>query len=202
MLLITPLVGILIGRIDPRKLLALGFGIGAVTLYWFSVLNLRAGYWDYFWPQLIQGASFALLFIPLTTTTMDPISNEAMGNATSIFNLTRNVGGSMGIAVTQTFLSRGRQSQTNILGAHVSIYDTATQERLRQIQSALVSRGNDPVTAAQRAQGFLWAAVQQQAAILTFNNAFRLLGAIFLALVPLGFAMRKPRTERRRMASE
>ena len=130
MLLMTPLVGILIARVDPRLLLASGFGIGAVTLYWFSGLDLTAGYWDYFWPQLIQGAGFALLFVPLTTTTMDPIANESMGNATSIFNLMRNVGGSAGIAVTQTLLARGRQHHINVLGAHVSAYSTLTQETI------------------------------------------------------------------------
>jgi MFS transporter, DHA2 family, multidrug resistance protein len=202
MLLITPIVGILIGRVDPRLLLASGFGIGAGTLYWFSLLDLNAGYWDYFWPQLIQGASFALLFIPLTTAAMDPISNEAMGNATSIFNLMRNIGGSTGIAVTQTMLARGRQRHTSVLGAHVSVYNTATQERLRQLQAAFAAQGADPVTAAQRAQGALWATVQKQAAILTFNDAFRLLGMIFLIVVPLGYVMRRPRSRKSQPVSE
>lgn len=202
MLLITPLVGILIARIDARTLLASGFGIGAITLYWFSALNLNAGYWDFFWPQLIQGASFALLFVPLTTITMDPIPNETMGNATSIFNLMRNVGGSAGIAVGQTLLVRGRQRYVNILGAHISAYDTAVQERLRQLQSAFAARGADPVTAAERAQGALWGTVQKQAAILAFNRSFLIFGMIMLVLVPLGFVMRRPRSGHPTMASE
>ncbi len=193
MLLMTPIVGILIGRIDPRLLMACGFATGAITLYWFSTLNLAAGYWDYFWPQLIQGASFNLLFVPITTTTMDPIPNEAMGNATSIFNLMRNVGGSIGIAVTQTMLARGRQHHTNILGAHVSSYDPLTQERLRQLQAAFAAKGADPVTALQRAQAVMWAMVQQQAAMLTFNKVFRLLGALLSLFIPIGFLMRRPR---------
>ena len=202
MLIMTPLVGILIGRVDPRKLLATGFALGAGTLYWFSILNLNAGYWDYFWPQLIQGFGFALLFVPLTTITMDPISNEAMGNATSIFNLMRNVGGSAGIAASQTMLARGRQRYTNILGAHVTDFSPITQERLRQLQSAFAARGADPVTAARRAEGALWGTVQRQAAILTFNNCFFLFGLIMLVLVPVGFLMRRPRSGRKAAASE
>jgi len=198
MLLMTPIVGMLIGRLDPRMFLATGFGVGGVTLYWFSRLSLNAGYWDYFWPQIIQGGSFALLFIPLTTVTMDPISNQAMGNATSIFNLMRNVGGSVGIAVTQTLLERGRQFHTNVLGVHVSAYSTLAQERLSRLQAAFVGQGADPVTASERAHGALWATVQQQASILTFNDAFCLLGVIFLALVPLGYVMRRPRHQARR----
>jgi DHA2 family multidrug resistance protein len=195
MLLVTPLVGMLIARVDSRRLLALGFSIGAVTLYWFSILNMNAGYWDYFWPQIIQGASFALLFIPLTTTTMDPISNESMGNATSIFNLMRNIGGSIGIAVTQTLMARGRQIHVNILGSHISGYNPLTQERIRQLQSAFISQGADSTTAAQRAHGILWAAVQQQSSILTFNDIFRLMAIIMLILAPLSFIMRRPRTK-------
>ena len=197
MLIMTPAVGLLIGRMDARLLMACGFTFGSITLFWFSGLDLSAGYWDYFWPQMIQGASFNLLFVPITTATMDPISNEAMGNATSIFNLMRNIGGSIGIAATQTMLARGRQRHTNILGVHVSEYDPETRERLRQLQSVFEARGSDPVTAAQRSRGALWASVQRQAAILSFNETFRLLGLLLLLFVPVGFLMRRPRTKPR-----
>jgi MFS transporter, DHA2 family, multidrug resistance protein len=198
MLLVTPLVGILIARMDTRKLLAFGLALGAVTLYWFSRLNMAAGYWDYFWPQIIQGASFALLFIPLTTTTMDPIPNEGMGNATSIFNLMRNIGGSIGIAVSQTILARGLQIHTNILGSQISVYNPLVSERLRQLQGAFIAQGADTATAAQRSHGVLWGTVQQQAAMLTFNDVYRLMGFIFLILVPLAFIMRRPRGRKNR----
>jgi DHA2 family multidrug resistance protein len=196
MLLMMPLVGLLIARTDSRLLMAIGFTVGAATLLWFSHLDLNAGYWDYFWPQLIQGLGFALLFIPLTTTTMDPIANEAMGNATSIFNLMRNVGGGVGIAVTQTLMARERQVHTNILISNISITDSSVHERLRQLQSAFIGQGSDPVTAAQRAHAALWATVQQQASILSFNDAFRLMAVIFFILVPLGFFMRRARGRR------
>jgi MFS transporter, DHA2 family, multidrug resistance protein len=202
MMLMMPVVGILISRMDPRKLLAIGFALAAWTLYWLSILDLSAGYWDYFWPQFIQGAGFSMLFVPLTTVTMDPISKEKMGNATSIFNLMRNIGGSVGIAVTQTMLARGNQRHINILGVHVNEYDPLTQERLRQLQSAFAARGADPVAAAQRAQGALWGTVQRQAAMLTFNDAFRLLSVIMLILVPLSFIMRRPRSRHDGPASE
>jgi DHA2 family multidrug resistance protein len=64
------------------------------------LLNLQAGYWDIFWPQLLQGVGMSLLFVPLTTISMDAIPREKMGNATSLFNLMRNIGGSIGIAMT------------------------------------------------------------------------------------------------------
>jgi MFS transporter, DHA2 family, multidrug resistance protein len=194
MLLTTPLVGVLIGRTDARKLVASGFALGVLTLYWFSRLNMSAGYWDYFWPQLIQGAGFSFLFVPLTTVTMDAIPNAAMGNATSIFNLMRNLGGSMGIAITQTFMARHRQIHTNDLTAHISQYSHPTQQALAGLQSAFAAQGSDAVTAAHRAQAALWGAVQRHAAMLAFNDAFLLLAAIFLVLMPFTLAMRRPQS--------
>src|SRR5579864_8645570 len=120
-----PLTGWLTGRFDARKLLTTGLIVGGVTLLWLGMLNLNAGYWDIFWPQLIQGAGMALLFVPLTTVTMDSIPRERMGNATSLFNLMRNIGGSIGIATTGTLLSRQTQATTNMLGANVSMYSPA-----------------------------------------------------------------------------
>src|SRR5262249_11024130 len=96
--LAMPIIGILTTRFDPRKLIGMGLIVASSTFFMLSRLNLEAGYWDVFWPQFIQGVSLGLLFVPLTTVTMDPISRDTMGNATSIFNLMRNIGGSMGIA--------------------------------------------------------------------------------------------------------
>jgi MFS transporter, DHA2 family, multidrug resistance protein len=201
-LLLMPIVGLLIARMDARKIVALGFGLGAWTLYTLSSLNLQAGYWDYFWPQLIQGMAFALLFIPLTTTTMDTIPNHAMGNATSIFNLLRNIGGGVGIAIVQTLLARDRQIQTNILGSNVTAYSPLVQRKLNQLGAAFAAQGADPVEATRRAHAAIWGMVQKQAAIMAFNNAFRLLAVIFLVLTPLCFFMRRPRNRTHGVASE
>jgi Major Facilitator Superfamily. len=92
-----PIVGILMGKIEPRKLLGTGLVIASYSIYALSRLNLNAGYWDIFWPQLLQGASMGLLFVPLTTITNDPIPKEEMGNATSLFNLMRNIGASVAL---------------------------------------------------------------------------------------------------------
>src|SRR5205823_5539028 len=111
--IMMPLTGLMTGKFDARKLLTIGLMVGGGTLIWLSRLNLNAGYWDIFWPQLIQGAGMSLLFVPLTTVTMDPIPRERMGNATSLFNLMRNIGGSIGIAMTGTMLARNQQTMTN-----------------------------------------------------------------------------------------
>jgi DHA2 family multidrug resistance protein len=132
-----PIVGLLIGKIDSRKMVALGLIVGAITLIWLGQLNLNAGYWDIFWPQFLQGLGLSAIFVPLTTISMDRIPRERMGNATSLFNLMRNLGGSIGIAVTGSMLSRQQQAYVNILGANVDVYSPSTQ---RAFEAAPTSR--------------------------------------------------------------
>lgn len=191
-LIAMPLVGIIMSRIDPRKLLGLGFLVGAWTMFWLAGLDLSAGYWDIFWPQFIQGVALGLMFVPLTTITMDRIPREHMGNATSLFNLVRNIGGSAGIAIVETQLANARQFHTNVLAAHVDAYGVQNQLWLANLKAAFIARGADAATATQRAYASMWGVVQQQAAILAFIDAFQLLGVVFLVMTPLILLMRRP----------
>jgi DHA2 family multidrug resistance protein len=187
-----PLVGTLIGKFDARKLVAIGFVAGGLTLIWLGQLNLNAGYWDIFWPQFCQGLGLAALFVPLTTISMDAIPREQMGNATSLFNLMRNVGGSVGIALTGTMLSRTTQAYVNILGTNVDAYSSTTTNAFEAARAGFLAAGADAVTATQRAYAALFGMVQQQASMVSFVLLFRLLGGIFLVLVPLILVMRRP----------
>ena len=191
-----PVVGVLLSRVDARRLLGLGLVGGAVTLFWLGALDLHAGYWDVFWPQFLQGIALALLFVPLTTITMDPIPREKMGNATSIFNLMRNIGGSMGIATATTILARRQQLHVSVLGAHVDPYSLETRVLLERLRAGFVARGSDLVTATEQARAALFGMVRQQAAMLSFIDVFRLLGFLFVLLLPLLFIMKTPRTRR------
>jgi DHA2 family multidrug resistance protein len=188
-----PLTGLMTGRFDARKLLAVGLAVGGGTLLWLAGLNLQAGYWDVFWPQLIQGVGMSLLFVPLTTVSMDPIPRERMGNATSLFNLMRNIGGSVGIAVTGTLLARHSQATTSTLGANVTMYDQASQSMFFQLRAGFIAAGADAVTATNRAYAALFGMVQRQASMVAFVGLFQLLGLMFLALLPLVLIMRRPR---------
>ena len=194
--LAMPVVGMILGRVDARRLLALGLAGGSVTLFWLGGLNLQAGYWDVFWPQFVQGISLALLFVPLTTITMDPIPRESMGNATSIFNLMRNIGGSLGIAVATTVLARRQQLHASVLGAHVDPYSPQARALLDQLQAAFMARGADLVTATQQARAAAFGLVQRQAAMLSFTDTFRLLALLFVCLLPLLLIMKTPRAGR------
>jgi DHA2 family multidrug resistance protein len=191
-----PLIGLLIGRIDPRRMVIFGLILGAFTLFWLGELNLHAGYWDIFWPQFLQGFGLSALFVPLTTISMDPIPRERMGNATSLFNLMRNLGGSIGIATTGSLLARRQQEYYNVFGTHVDPYSETSRHALESARQGYLAAGADPVTAMQRAYASVSGMVQQQAAMVSFVHLFRMLGIIFLLLLPLVLLMKRPRTGR------
>jgi DHA2 family multidrug resistance protein len=191
--LFMPLVGILMSRVEPRKLLLVGYLAAGTGLFLLGNLSLDAGYWDIFWPQILQGAAMGLLFVPLTTITNDPIPKEEMGNATSIFNLMRNVGGSIGIASVTTMVARAEQHNTNVLGANVNIWNFSTQSMINSAREMFMAKGSDYVTATRQAYGVLFGMVQEHAAMLAFVKAFRLLGILFFVMIPFILIMRKPR---------
>jgi len=190
--LMMPVVGTVLGRFDPRKVLACGLVGASWSLWSLSRLNLNAGYWDIFWPQFLQGACLAMLFVPLTTATMDPIPKQEMGNATSLFNLMRNLGGGFGIAAATTFLFRRQQFHTARLGEHVDIVNTQVQSWLNSAQAAMVMRGVDPVSAGRRGYGALWGALQRQSSMLAFIDTFRGMAIVFLLVLPFLLIMKRP----------
>jgi DHA2 family multidrug resistance protein len=187
-----PIVGALTTKMDARKLVAAGLLSGAVTLFWLGDLNLNAGYWDIFWPQFVQGIAMSLLFVPLTTITMAPIPREQMGNAASVFNLMRNIGGSVGIAASSTLLAHRLEVHRLILGEHINAYNPTVQSMVAGLKAAFIARGSDAVTATQRAYAAINGMVMQQAAMLAFLDAFIALGMVFLIMTPVIFFMKKP----------
>src|SRR5215468_692778 len=188
-----PIVGFLTAKVDARKLLVVGLVGGAITLFMLGSLNLQIGYWDIFWPQFFQGLTMGLIFVPLTTVTMSLITREDMGNATSLFNLMRNMGGSVGIAAIATMLSRRTQAQYNVLGSHVSGFDTQVRALLDQIRGGFMAGGMDFTTATRAAYTALSGMVSQQAVMVAFVQLFRILAVVFAVVIPLVFIMRKPK---------
>ncbi len=191
--LFMPIVGILMGKIEPRKLLMVGLIVAGYSLILLGGLNLRAGYWDIFWPQILQGTAMGLLFVPLTTVTNDPIAKEKMGNATSIFNLMRNIGASIGIAMVTTIYARSTRTDTDVLSSNANPYNTSFTSMISGLQGALEKGGSDAYTAMHQAYGAVFGMIQREAAMLAFIKSFRLLGAMFFLMIPLVFLMKKPR---------
>jgi len=190
--LCMPLVGYLLGRgWDARKMLLFGFVVASLAFFGYSHMDLESGTWDILWHQINQGMGMAFVFIPLTVLTMDPIPKADTGYATSLYSVMRNIGSSMGISFVTTFVARRSQFHQSVLAAHLTPYSLPAQQMLAQGRTMFLSRGSDPVTAGNQSLDLLYLAVQRQAALLSFVEAFRIMGSLFLGIVPLILLLRR-----------
>jgi DHA2 family multidrug resistance protein len=198
--LCMPLVGYLLGKgWDARWMLIFGFVIASMAFFGYSHMSLQSGTWDILLHQINQGAGMAFVFVPLTTLTMDPIPKAETGYATSLYSVMRNIGSSVGISFVTTWVARRSQFHQSVLVAQVTPYSLQTEQMLAQGRAMFLNRGSDWVTAEHQSLGFLYRVVQQQAALLSFVETFRIMGFLFLATIPLIFLMRRAK---RNAASE
>jgi MFS transporter, DHA2 family, multidrug resistance protein len=188
-----PVVGLILTKFDPRKLLTAGIVVCGLTLLQLSRLNLNAGFWDFFWPQLFMGLSLGLVFVPLTTISMGGIARENMGNATSLFNLVRNLGGSIGISAVSTLQTRFQQRNISQLGEHVNPFSFLSRGMMEALQHTFLSRGGDIAAAHQQARAAVFGMVQRQASMLAYNSIFLILAVLFVIMLPFIFLMRRPK---------
>jgi DHA2 family multidrug resistance protein len=189
-----PLVGYLLGRgWDGRWMIVFGFAVASLAFFGYSHMDLNSGTWDILVHLLNQGAGLAFVFVPLTTLTMDPIPKQETGYATSLYSVMRNIGSSMGVSFVTTWIARRSQFNQSLLAAHVTDNSPFTRQALEQARALFLRGGSDPVTASRRALAMLYGVMQQQATLLSFLSVFRLMGIMFLLIIPLAFIIRRPR---------
>jgi DHA2 family multidrug resistance protein len=180
----------LIGKADARYLIAGGFLVLGLSVMWLGGITLEISKSYVVWPNVISGFAMGFIFVPLTTLTTGTLRNEEIGNATGIYNLMRNIGGSIGISAVTTILARGAQAHQAIMVAHLTPYDPAFQQRLAEIQSALAAQMS-PLAAQQQAYGMIYGMLVRQASALAFIDTFRVLGLLCLICVLLVFFFRR-----------
>ena len=191
-LLFMPVIGILTGRVDNRYLVCAGFVFtGAFTL-WIGRATLEIGPWSLFWPIIFTGAAVSLIFVPLATATVGTLRNEEIGNASGLYNLMRNVGGSIGISVVNTLLARHEQLHRNELSHNLAPYSHTFQDQLRALTTYL-SQHADPATAARQATGILNRMLEGQSALWSYIDDFRYMALLCFLCAPIAFAMVKVR---------
>jgi len=190
--LITMLmIGALLQKRDGRKIVFCGLVIGATAMFIMQRLSLQAAYGDFVWPRIVLGIGLAMIFVPLTTVTLATIPRQEMGNATGMFNLLRNIGGSVGIAMAATLLSRREQFYQTSLVTHSAPTSIVWQQRLHDLKQALIVKGISATQADQTALGMLYGAIRRQAGALAFNYVFWVIGLAFLSIIPLLLLLKK-----------
>jgi DHA2 family multidrug resistance protein len=184
------LVGRMLGKIDGRYLIVFGFGILAVSTYLLGDIDLEITVRSIAWPQVWSGFALGFVFVPLTVLSTGTLRNEEIGNATGIYNLMRNVGGSFGIAAVTTMLARGAQAHQAAMVSHLTPYDPVFRERLREMVANFTAHAN-VVTATQQAYAAMYQTLVRQATLLAYIDIFRILALICLICLPAGLLFKK-----------
>lgn len=185
-------VGRLIGKVDNRLLIGCGFMLMAYSSYRFAEINLSISIMAIVWPSVILGLALAMVFVPLTTQAMSNLPNEQIGNAAGIFNLMRNIGGSIGISALVTLVDRGAQTHQAMLSGHLRLDSPRFQAYVDTLRTYL-GQHFDQVMAKIKALGMTYDLLVQQATLLAYMDGFRLLAWLCLACIPGVFLLRRAR---------
>lgn len=190
-ILTLQIAGLISNKVSPKLTLACGLLVNAYAVYLMSQFTLGIDFNTALWSRVVLGIGMGFVFIPLTNLTLSTIPKEKMANATAIFNLLRNLGGSFGVAFVTTMLERRAQFHQARLAEHLSPLDPAYQYFLEQGKQLLGWRGLHGPMSEQGALAVLYQGLVRQANMLSFNDVFFILAALLLGLLPLILLLRK-----------
>jgi DHA2 family multidrug resistance protein len=186
-----PVIGYLTSKIDNRWLIAFGFSLFGAASLWFGEVNLSIGQWTFLWAILISGFGSGCVFVPLSTTTMAFLKNEEIGNASGLYNLFRNIGGSIGISIVNTIVARHEQLHRSELAGSLDVARPSVRGAMQGMQQYLGAQGASPATAVQRTYGLLNQALTGQARLWSYVDDFRYMALACFACVPIVFTLKK-----------
>jgi DHA2 family multidrug resistance protein len=161
------IIGRILNRIDGRWSIVFGTLLFAWSTWLLGGLDVQAGYWDVFWPRIVQGFALGFLFVPLTTISLSDVPVPELANATGVLTLLRQLGGSLGIAILTTLLVHQTAIAWNVLASGVTQTHGYSTGQLTQM-------------------------VAQQSAMIAYNYLFRLTAIVFVLSTPLVFLIRRP----------
>ena len=186
----TFFVGRLVGKMRAKWMLVIGFVLLAVSSFMLSDLNLQVAQINVIWPSIVNGIAISFIFVPLTTATMSQLAQQQLGNATGLYNLMRNLGGSIGIAFVTTMLARGAQAHQALMVGHLAPDNSAFRQQL-DAANKLLAHHTDPVTASRQAYNAVYSLLDQQAHLWAFVDNFYIFGALALVTMPLIFLFKR-----------
>ncbi|EJC78446.1 drug resistance transporter, EmrB/QacA subfamily [Rhizobium leguminosarum bv. trifolii WSM2297] len=192
-LLLIPLVPRLMKRFDVRLLIVVGFALFAASN--FMNVHMTGDYASdqLFWPNIVRAIGQALVFTPLSAIATSGVEQENAGSASALFNMMRNLGGAVGIASLQTFLSKREQFHSNILTHSVSVFEEATRDRVARLTAYFMSHGvSDQALASHKAVVAIALKIRKQANIMAFSDTFFLLGVALVVALLATLLLRKP----------
>jgi len=192
-LVLIPLVPRLMQRFDARIIIGIGFLLFAGSNFMNIYMTSDYAADQLLWPNVVRAIGQALVMAPLSAVATAGIEPENAGSASGLFNMMRNLGGAVGIALLQTVLTKREQYHSNVLTQSVSLFEQATRSRLEQLTQYFVNHGVlDRADAAHRAYVAIGHIVQKQAFVLAFSDTFYLLGAGLIVALVASLLLKKP----------
>ncbi len=175
----------LLGKVDARAIASLGALLFAIAMWQWSHFTTESGMDDFFWPLILRGFALGLVFVPLNNLAMLELPMSKIAPATGLYNLMRQLGGSIGIALSATFVARYGAETRAALSEHVSMYNPVTAARVEATMRSLMARGDAMEVARMKAIASVAGAVQRQSAMISFEHIFLIFGLHFLIAIPL-----------------
>ncbi len=187
-----PIAGRLYNRVGPRLMIGSGLFLSAFATLEMARFTADTSFAGLVIPQIWQGMAFSLIFVSLSTSALASVSRPRMTNATALYNLVRQLGGSFGIAIFATMLEGQQKVVAARLVSHLDPFNPVFAQRYRAIAQGLASRGVSSAEAGQKAMALLNGMAQKQAAVMSFEYAFYVIGVVFMVSLPLVFLLRAP----------
>ena len=182
-ILMMPLAVLLLQRIDARVLLTAGLILFSASGFMNSALTNLSAYEQLRWSQVVRALGMPLVIVPITTLATGSIEPEQSGSASALFNMFRNLGGSIGIALLATQLDVREKLHSLRLGETVTAFSPSTVERLGWLGQQLTARGAETAAASQQALGVLASTIRREAFVMAYSDCFFVLGALLLSMV-------------------
>jgi len=189
--LTLPITGRLGQKLAPRTMVAVGT-IGFIVSMWIlHFITLDTSSDQLFWPLVLRGASMGFLFLPLTLASLTSLVGKEIGAGTGLFNLFRQLGGSAGIAFLSTYLDHRTDLHRSILVQHINPYNPTAMQWLHKTSQGFMAKGYSITTAKQAALAAMDRLIEAQALVMSYQDAFLIIGIVFVCALPLLLLFRK-----------
>jgi DHA2 family multidrug resistance protein len=191
-IVLLPLVGQLLGRVDPRWLVGFGFVANTLSLFYMTRLSLEISFHTAVMMRIYQAVGLAFLFIPINTVSYAGVPREKNNAVSAMMNLARNLGGGVGISLAQTLLVRRAQWHQTVLATHTSRFDPQFRGWVAALARTLAHGGTDMATATRMAYGRVYGLVLGQATVLAYIDTIKVLGLLSAIMIPAVLLLRRP----------
>jgi len=153
-------------------------------MWGYKILTPDTGREEFFWMLILRGVAMGLLFIPITALSLGTLKGREIGDGAAFTGMMRQLGGSFGVAVIITYMSRKNMMHRSDLVSKLDVNSPVVQAKLTGLQNGLIAKGNDIITAKQQALAIMDHSITKQAAVLSYMDVFLFVGVLFLVCIP------------------